>query len=48
MNATIPYVDINVNGKAQHDFHAELKWLHEFDIRNRFEGDTLNVLFKFY
>lgn len=33
-----------------HDVIAELKWLREFDVRNRFEGDTvfLKFLYKFY
>lgn len=26
---------------AQRDFVAELKWLHEFDVRRRLEGDTI-------
>lgn len=32
------------------DILAELKWLHEFDVRNRFEGNTvfLKFIYKFY
>jgi hypothetical protein len=41
---------ISYIGKAAgHDLIAELKWLHEFETRNRLEGDTifLKVVVKF-
>jgi hypothetical protein len=42
---------VSLIGKAGgHDLLAELKWLHEFETRNRLQGDIvfLKVIYKFY